>query len=338
MTSRKFAKILLPLALLLCCFVSAHADSISYIPQVHGIVRARGEMRTSDAAVLFQVRNARLDVSGHIGAPVRYMINADFCNRGSFTMLDAYVELQAAKGLKVTAGQMLAPFSQAQMRPTKKLIFADRCLLAAIFSTTRAVGAKVAYTLPFAPITFQGGPYNTATLTRQSTWQRKLSYIGRASWAKGPLQAGVGFESLCPDSVRINGVAADAQYKPGGWTLQAEYAMRHYTHHSFSTCHAWAAAASFAFPIKAGVFNQASAQCRYDGITDYSDGSRDASGKLTLTSPRCQRMTIGGTLTYQHKVATCLLRLNYEQYFYPSGVVRHDSRCSKLVAEVAVIF
>lgn len=336
---KRTALLIFTLLSLLVTVRTARADSISYVPQIHGLLRARAETRTDDAAMLFQVRNARVDVSGHIAAPVRYMINADFCNRGKFSMLDAYVELHATRGLYITAGQMLVPFSQAQMRPTKRLIFADRSLLASVFSTTRAVGAKVAYTLPSVPVTIQGGPYNTATLSSQSAWQRELSYFGRVSWADGPMQAGIGFESLCPDSVRINGVAADAQFKPGPWTLQAEYAMRHYAHHSFATCHTWAATASYAHPIKAGVFNRLSGQCRYDGITDYSDGIRDSDGKLTLTVPRCQRLTLGATITSQLKAATCLLRLNYEHYFYPSSVtIRPESRCSKLVAEVAVVF
>lgn len=338
MTRRCPHPLLLALAMLLCAALSANADSISYIPQIHGLIRARTEVRTSDGAVLFQVRNARADVSGRIAPPIYYRLSADFCDRGKIRMLDAYVELEAARGLWFTAGQMLVPFSQAQLRSTKRLIFADRSLLAAVFSTTRAVGVKAAYTLPFAPITIEGGPYNTGTITEQGTWQKKLSYVTRLSWARGPLQAGLGFESLCPDSIRINGFAADAQYRPGPWTFQAEYAMRHYTHSSFATCHTWAAAASYGVPVRLGIFNRASGQARYDGMTAYSDGIRDEAGRLTLSSPRCQRITVGVTLTYAAKIATCHLRVNYEKYFYPSSAQPTDRRRSKVVAELALVF
>ena len=70
---------------------AADADSVSrYIPEVHATLRTRYEVATESGEARFQVRNARVNMNGDVTDFLGYFLRADFCDRGSFKMLDAY--------------------------------------------------------------------------------------------------------------------------------------------------------------------------------------------------------------------------------------------------------
>ena len=82
------------LSFFICANCAAAADSTAslkkYMPEVHATLRARYEISTADGDGRFQVRNARVNLKGNIADFLGYYFQADFCDRGSFRMLDAY--------------------------------------------------------------------------------------------------------------------------------------------------------------------------------------------------------------------------------------------------------
>ena len=147
-----------------------------------------------------------------------------------------------------------------------------------------------------------------------------------------------GFESARPDSVRINQIDAAIHWSAGGWMVEGEYLYKHYTRHRLDPTHAWNIMADYSMPIKTNTFNRLSFQARYDGITDNSQGSRDADGMLYISQPRFQRATVGATLSYIHPKVRTDVKLNYENYFYPSSSTPSVDDTDKIVLELVIRF
>ena len=100
---------------------------------------------------------------------------------------------------------------------------------------------------------------------------------------------------------------------------------KHYVHRSARASRSWTLWGEYVMPVKAGMFNQASLEMRWDGLTSHSDSNRK-DGVLTINHPARQRLTAGATLTYSYKAVRCDLRLDYEKYFC------HDQRKAALLA------
>ena len=86
------------------------------------------------------------------------------------------------------------------------------------------------------------------------------------------------------------------------------------------------------------MFNQWSAELRYDGMSDHSDAVLGADGLPGCTNIRRQRLTAGSTLSYLRGSTHLDMRLNYEQYFYPGGYTVPEGAGNKLVAEIILYF
>ena len=65
------------LLLMLLIPFASFAEGIDYMPQIHGTFRGKYEMETEDGVSRFQVRNARLSVSGNILPVIDYYIQFD---------------------------------------------------------------------------------------------------------------------------------------------------------------------------------------------------------------------------------------------------------------------
>ncbi|MDE6169848.1 MAG: porin, partial [Duncaniella sp.] len=59
----------------------AEESRVDYKPAIHGALRARYEYSTADGKGRFQMRNARLQLSGAIAPSVSYFIQTDLCDR-----------------------------------------------------------------------------------------------------------------------------------------------------------------------------------------------------------------------------------------------------------------
>ena len=87
-------------------------ETKDYLPEVHGTIRAKYEYQTTMGAGRFEVRNARVSVTGNVLPSVAYKAEIDLSDEGQIKMLDAYARLFPTKGLTVTTGQMRVPFTR----------------------------------------------------------------------------------------------------------------------------------------------------------------------------------------------------------------------------------
>ena len=81
-------------------------ETKDYLPEIHGTIRTKFEYQTEMAASRFEVRNARISITGNVLPIVAYKAEIDLSDEGQIKMLDAYARLFPIKDLTVTAGQM----------------------------------------------------------------------------------------------------------------------------------------------------------------------------------------------------------------------------------------
>ena len=74
-------------------------ETKDYLPEVHGTIRAKYEYQTTMGAGRFEVRNARVSVTGNVLPSVAYKAEIDLSDEGQIKMLDAYARLFPTKGL-----------------------------------------------------------------------------------------------------------------------------------------------------------------------------------------------------------------------------------------------
>lgn len=312
-----------------------------YMPEIHGALRARYELGLEDEGSRFQVRNARVTLNGNLAPIIDYFIQTDLCDRGKMKILDAWGRIELARGLRLQAGQFRLPFGTDCFRAPANYVFANRSYIGKNLCNVRGVGGKLSYSLRLSgsrSLSVEGGLFNTTSISDHDVWCKEMSYSVKAVYAMGEVKLSSGLQSIEPDSVRINLWNASVTWTPGRWTIEGEYMSKHYTNDSHRTAHGWLMWADYALPVKAGVFNRASFQARWDGMTAHSNGSRGDDGRLATTNPARQRITAGATLTYAYKSVRCDLRLDYEKCFYHSGTYAVSGEGDKICAEMVIRF
>ncbi len=320
----------------LAAALSAAAEN-QYIPKIGGVIRARYEQSFEDGRSRFQVRNARVNLTGRIANPIEYYLQADLCDRGSMKFLDGWVRFTPLDGFKIQAGQFRMPFGTDTFRGPANYIFSNRSFIGRDLCNYRAVGLQLSYTLPRFPLTVQAGMFNPGTITDHTPWTHDKAYSGKATAKFGDFSISAGAMSVIPDSVRMNLLGASVTYTHGRFLAEAEYLNEHYTGDQFNTCHGVNVFADYHMPVKWGVFNQFSTQARFDVRTAYSNGIPDDANILTTTAPPARRITIGATLSYLKLPLRCDLRLNIEKYFYSQEYISTE-RGDKLCAEIILKF
>ncbi|MBQ9076752.1 MAG: porin [Muribaculaceae bacterium] len=337
-TCRFFTLIVLFQSLPLMAEMQEEKDA-GYLPEIHGTIRAKYELEPEYMENRFQVRNARLGASGKIGSLVDYYkVEADFCDRGEFKVVDAYARVAFDKSFKIQVGQMRIPFSVDATRAPHVRYFANRSFIAKQVGNVRGVGAKAIFKVPDLPVNVEAGVFNTATISEHQVWQREMSYAGKINCKLDNVTIEAGVESIVPDSIRINLIDGTVSWSAGRWMLEGEYIYKHYTGNAFEACHAYNVMADYHIPLKKGLFNQVSFQGRWDGMTDHSDGKRNDDGRLELTEQARKRLSLGTTLSYIRKGVRTDIRLNYENYFYHHDAVVASGDRDKVVVELVVRF
>lgn len=319
----------------------AEAEEVDYRPEIHGVLRARYEMETRDGGQRFQVRNARLTVAGKVAPPVDYFIQTDLCDRGKMKILDAWGRLAISRDLSFQAGQFRMPFGTDCFRAPANYIFANRSFIGKQMCNVRAVGAKLTFAIPFGvnrAVDIEGGAFNPTSISDHDKWVKELAYAAKVGCRVGAVKFATGLQSIEPDSIRINLWGASATWNPGSLTVEGEYMHKHYTNSACRPARGWVIWADYAMPVKAGVFNRASFQARWDGMTPHSSGTRNSEGLLTPGDMARNRITAGATLTYVHKSLHCDLRLDYEKYFYHAGASVATGEGDKICAEMVIRF
>lgn len=316
----------------------ASNDSINYIPKVHGVLRARWELETIDGYSHFQVRNARVNVSGNAAPIITYFLNADLCDRGKIMLLDAYATVTAFKGFEIPVGQYRMPFGIESFRGPGGYYFNNRSFIGKYVNNYRAVGLSVRYTLLKAPLSLEGGVFNPTVMDDQMTWVKKYAYAGRVVYKPSSFVFATGFESIFPAHTRINLASATVGWSYDRFYVECEYMARCYTHHTHKTTHAYNIFANYDIPMRKGFFNLWSVQARFDAMTDLASGSIYDHDRLLTTQYGRNRLTLGTTLDYKYRGLRAAVRLNYEKYWYDDEHVIDIGAGDCLSAELIVKF
>ena len=263
-------------------------ESKDYLPEIHGTIRGKYEYQTTMGAGRFEVRNARVSVTGNVLPIVAYKAEIDLSDEGSIKMLDAYARLFPAKGLTVTAGQMRVPFTIDAHRSPHQQYFANRSFIAKQVGNVRDVGITLGYTLPTdLPITIEGGLYNGSGLTNQKEWHKEVNYSAKAQFlfTKG-LNLTLSIQSIQPEEIRVQSYDIGAYYESDRFHIEAEYLYKQYSDNAFKDVQAVNTFINYDLPLRK-VFNKMSFLLRYDMMTDQSDAKTtdEETGALVTTGP-----------------------------------------------------
>lgn len=328
----------LSILIVLLASASAFAQQTDYIPKIAGVMRMRYEQEISGGLSRFQLRNARVAVSGNIANQIDYFLQTDLCQAGKMVFLDGWARIAVTDNIKIKAGQFRVPFGIDPTRGPATYFFSNRSFIGRDIANLRALGVSFAYLLPRTPLTLEVGVFDPHAISIQSEWSHQKVFASKATFSLGDFRLASGFESICPDSIRINLVNAAITYSCGPLTAEGEYVYKHYTNDAFKSCHAYNFFVNFLTPAKLGIFNEWSIQARWDGSTTHSGGMRDENGSLTESHHARNRVTVGSTLTYRLGRVRCDLRLNFEKYFYHHGTTPPVGKDDKIVAEMIIVF
>ena len=324
--------------MLICTANASAMEPSEYIPEIHGTFRGRYEFVTEDSEGRFQVRNARVDISGRIAKPIGYFFQTDLCDRGKMKILDAYGWINITSQVKFSIGQLRIPFSVDASRAPHLIYFANRSFIGRTIGNYRGVGAKLSWQPQSVPLLIEGGVYNSAAMSDHDVWQKAMAYGTKIRYRLHNVTAEIGFESLEPDSIRHNSFDCSLTWNCGRWLVEGEYLNKHYTNKSYTTTQAFNIMANYAMPVKAGIFNELSIQGRFDGATSNSSGIRNTAGILTEYEPSRRRASVGATLSYSEKKVRADLRLDFEKYFYRTGIIAPAGDRDRITAELIIRF
>lgn len=335
-------------ALLVAAAVASASDGTDLTPEIHGTVRGKYEYQPQDAAGRFQVRNARVSISGGISRTVSYKAEIDLCDEGVLKMLDAYARFKLTPNLHFTIGQMRVPFTIDAHRSPHQQYFANRSFIAKEVGNVRDVGAQLSWNFGKAvPVTITAGLFNGSGLTNQKDfWTDNINFS-----AKAEVELPYGFnvvlsaQKIRPDHLNVMMYAAGAFYDNGRLHAEAEYLYKTYADNAFGDVYSFDGFVSYRFPIGDGgkAVKSISPLVRYDSMNDHSDGIRyldgvpDPSGSLVVRDYARSRITGGLTISLGTPFVSDI-RINYEKYFYREGAIPDVSEKDKLVVEFMVRF
>lgn len=310
-----------------------------YRPEIHGTIRAKYEYEPQIGKGRFEVRNARVSVEGKVFPIVSYKAEIDLSDEGAIKMLDAFVRLRPLTGFNFTLGQMRVPFTIDAHRSPHQQYFANRSFIAKQVGNVRDVGAAAEWTTPTAvPLTLQAGIFNGSGLTDQKNfWTGKYNFSFKAqAMFADRFNLTLSCQRICPDNVSIMMWDAGTYYDNGAWHIEGEYLRKNYAGNAFPGVNAVDVFIVRQFPLKK-LFTGISALARYDYMSDHSSGIAGDDGKLKIDDDARHRITGGITLSLGKKIRTDI-RINYEKYFYKSGITPGVSDNDKFVLELMCRF
>ena len=313
-----------------------YLDGFSYKPVLSGTIRGKFEYLTEESLGRFEVRNARLSVKGWVMPMIDYVAQFDFSDEGVFKTLDAYGRIHFKDYANIMIGQMRMPFSVDATRGPHLLYFATRSFVAKQVGNVRDVGVKLTL-MPFdLPLSMEIGAFNGTGFSGQKQWKKDFAYSGKVNYKLGNVKFETGFESVIPDSVRMNIFDTSVSWKYDRWFIEGEYMNKHYAHSMFDNVNAYTVMVNYTLPLPK-VFNSVTFGSRFDGMDNHSNGVRDDSGHLIINDVARKRLTCGATLSFE-KLFKADLRINYEKYFYDNAAIVKESEQDKIVMELMIHF
>lgn len=318
-------------------------DSL-YNPDLTGTVRAKYELRTSDGAGRFVLKNAIAGITGKVLPELSYRLEVDFHNDGKMKMRNAYARFSPKAGYgSATFGYMRVPVGIDVQRSPHQQYFANRSFMAKYGCNLRETGLSLVYKVPVPfSLALDGGVFSGSS-TRdgdEDGWSNAYVFTFRAlavldrRWG---LSASV--MRTRPDLATVMHYGAGAYYDDPLWHFEAEYLHKHYSHdvapgaEPLRRANFVNAFAVRRFPIGGGrALSQVSALGRYDYISRHSLAKASSA-----VEPARHRMTLGATLHFGVGPVYAEARLNYENYFYPSTALPTPDE-DKLVLELMCRF
>ena len=323
-------------------------DGVDRSPKINGTVRGKYEWQPQIQSGRFQVRNARVSISGDLSRIVSYKAEIDLCDEGVLKMLDAYARFNITPNLHFTIGQMRVPFTIDAHRSPHQQYFANRSFIAKEVGNVRDVGAQLSWNFGEAvPVVISAGLFNGSGLTNQKDfWTDNINFS-----AKAQVTLPYGFnvvlsaQKIRPDHINVMMYAAGAFYDNGRLHAEAEYLYKTYAQDSFTDVYSFDGFVSYRIPIANGqkAIKSVSPLLRYDSMSDHSDGIRylggvpDPNGTMVVRDYARSRITVGVTISLGTPFISDI-RLNYEKYFYREGAVPDVSEQDKFVVEFMVRF
>jgi len=333
-------------AVLASCATLQAQSTATKIVKVGGVIRGKYEYQTDEGKGRFQVRTARVNVSGQLNSTVGYKAEIDLCDEGKIKMLDAYTRLSLFNSFKFTIGQKRVPFTIDAHRSPSEQYFANRSFIAKQVGNIRDVGAEMEYTFhPGFPIQLRAGVFNGSGLTNQKDfWTNNINFSSRVvAMLPIGLDIEMSIQKIKPERTNILMLDMGASYHRRGFIAEAEFLYKRYANHTFRPVKAFNGFVSYDIPISKGVFTKASPLIRYDYMSDHSDGKRYLDGKEStegsLIVNDCKRSRItGGVTLSMDKPFLSDIRINYEKYFYGHDGVAKTSEKDKFVVEFMTRF
>lgn len=331
-----------------CCVTAVAQESVEYAPQVHGTLRGKYEYQTREREGRFEVRTARVSISGKVMPRVSYKAEIDLCDEGVIKMLDAYTRLRLWRSFSFTIGQMRVPFTIDAHRSPHQQYFANRSFIAKQVGNVRDVGAMAGYQFDAGcPVEIASGLFNGSGLTGQKDyWTKGVNFSAKAV-AYLPIHVDVqaSIQKVSPDVYTVMMYDAGLTYHHRGWIAEAEYLYKTYADGAYQPVHAVDAFVSYDIPVggEGGLLKKVSPLVRYDFMTDHSDGMRyldgakNKAGELITNDYQRHRVTGGVTLSLARPFVSDI-RINYEKYFYRDGGMPKVSERDKFVIEVMTRF
>ena len=323
-------------------------DGVDRSPKINGTVRGKYEWQPQIQSGRFQVRNARVSISGDLSRIVSYKAEIDLCDEGVLKMLDAYARFNITPNLHFTIGQMRVPFTIDAHRSPHQQYFANRSFIAKEVGNVRDVGAQLSWNFGEAvPVVISAGLFNGSGLTNQKDfWTDNINFS-----AKAQVTLPYGFnvvlsaQKIRPDHINVMMYAAGAFYDNGRLHAEADYLYKTYAQDSFTDVYSFDGFVSYRIPIANGqkAIKSVSPLLRYDSMSDHSDGIRylggvpDPNGTMVVRDYARSRITGGVTISLGTPFISDI-RLNYEKYFYREGAVPDVSEQDKFVVEFMVRF
>lgn len=349
-------RIILLVAVLLLLGLYAKAQtSKPYMPQFHGVLRGKYEYATDMKASRFELRNARVGITGKMPLRSEYKLEVDFHDENEMKIKDAWVRLIPWRTLRISLGQQRLPFSIDAHRNPSSQYFANRSFIGKQVGDMRDVGGMVGYTFlnkkgrPVAIL--DAGIFNGANITQQkSAWHTDVNYSARLQFF--PITGLALVPSLQHDAIaerqaHYTSLDFGVFFARNGWHVEAEFLHKRYMNGAFDDCSAVNAMLIYKQKIrKENSFIQSISYLgRYDYMGDHSNGKKgfvkdeqgNATSRLALTDAERHRMTLGVTFSVRNPHFPTDIRLNYENYWYPHGGADRNET-DKLVAEVAIWF
>ena len=337
-------KNLIVAAVMACAAMSAMAQDVNLTPKIGGTIRSKYEYQTEEGEGRFEVRNARINITGKVTPIVSYKAEIDLCDEGTIKMLDAYTRLKPSKDWQFTIGQMRVPFTIDAHRSPHQQYFANRSFIAKQVGNVRDVGAAVGYNVNVGfPIILEAGLFNGSGLTNQKDyWTKGTNYSAKAQFL---LPCGLNvvgsIQKVKPSDVTVTMYDGGLTFHHKQLLIEAEYLYKHYSKDAFEGVHAFDGFINYDFLIKKGPLHKISALARYDFMSNHSDGKRyeNSNGEsvLKVNDYKRSRITSGITLSFA-KPFISDVRINFEKYFYAKNSIAKPSEKDKIVIEFMTKF